>query len=297
VEQRERAVVGGTVVTVSEASGLPGPVAAPPPSRVGRNLPAALAVGGGLGAMMIATLALIPQAWVGIVAISVGVATWEVTTATDRVQLRLPLLPLLVGGQAMVWSGWVFGAAGVLDAFGATVLACMVWRLAAGAENYLRDTATSVFVAAWVPLCGSFAVLLLTADNGAARVATLMVGVACSDVGGYALGATLGRHPMVAAISPKKSWEGFAGSMLSGVVGGMLMFTQLLQASAVLGAVFGAVIVVVATIGDLVESQVKRDLGLKDMSELLPGHGGLMDRLDSVLPSAVVAWVLLSALL
>lgn len=273
-----------------------GTTAAPVASRAGRNLPAAIAVGGILGALIICTLILFPHVWIPIVAVAMAVATWEVGSAMRHVGVPIALLPVLTGGQAVVWLAW-YKAEATLVAFVLTVIACMVWRLWGPTEHYLRDTAVSIFVTAWVPLFGATAVLLVLQDQGAAKVACLMIGVACSDIGGYAVGALFGKHPMVPAISPKKSWEGFAGSMLFGVVGGMLTFTQLLQSSAVLGAVFGAVIVVVATIGDLVESQVKRDLGLKDMSELLPGHGGLMDRLDSVLPSAVVAWVLLSALL
>lgn len=273
-----------------------GTTAAPVASRAGRNLPAAIAVGGILGALIICTLILFPHVWIPIVAVAMAVATWEVGSAMRHVGVPIALLPVLTGGQAVVWLAW-YKAEATLVAFVLTVIACMVWRLWGPTEHYLRDTAVSIFVTAWVPLFGATAVLLVLQDQGAAKVACLMIGVACSDIGGYAVGALFGKHPMVPAISPKKSWEGFAGSMLFGVVGGMLTFTQLLQSTAVLGAAFGAVIVVVATIGDLVESQVKRDLGLKDMSELLPGHGGLMDRLDSVLPSAVVAWVLLSALL
>lgn len=275
-----------------------GVVGAPVPraSRAGRNLPAALAVGTALGATIIATLVLAPQAWVVIVAASVAVASWEVATAMGRAGIRIPLPVVLVGGQAMIWFGWAVGTAGAVDAFAATVVACMVWRLTGGADGYLRDTAASVFVAAWVPLFGSFAVLLLTEDDGPARVACFMIGVVCSDTGGYAVGALFGRHPMVPSISPRKSWEGFAGSLLFGVVGGALTVSLLLGASPFTGALFGALIVVVATAGDLVESQVKRDLGLKDMGDLLPGHGGLMDRLDSVLPSAVVSWLILSLL-
>ena len=282
---------------MADGSGSPGiPPAAPATSRVGRDLPAALAVGGALGAVIIASLVFLPQAWVVIVAVAMAVATSEVATAAATSGVRVAVVPLLAGGQAMVWLGWVFGPDGALDAFAATVVVAMVWRLAGGAEGYLRDVAASTFVAAWVPLFGAFAVLLLTEDHGPARVACFMIGVICSDVGGYALGAAFGKHPMVPAISPRKSWEGFAGSMLFGVVGGALTVSLLLHASPVVGALFGALIVVVATVGDLVESQVKRDLGLKDMGDLLPGHGGLMDRLDSILPSAVVSWLVLSVL-
>lgn len=264
-------------------------------SRAGRNLPAAVAVGGILGALVIGTLIFFPLGWIPIVAIAMAVATWEIGIALHTVGVRITLLPVLAGGQAVVWLA-AYRAEATLAAFGITVLGCMVWRLRGSAANYLRDTAVSVFVLAWVPLFGATSVLLVVQDAGAARVAALMIGVACSDIGGYAVGALFGKHPMVPAISPKKSWEGFAGSMLAGLVGGALTFWLLLDVSPLKGLLFGAVLVVVATAGDLIESQVKRDLGIKDMGTMLPGHGGLMDRLDSVLPSAVVAWLLLSVI-
>ncbi len=272
-----------------------GTTAAPVASRAGRNLPAAIAVGGTLGALIICTLILFPHVWIPIVAVAMAVATWEVGSALRHVGVPIALLPLLTGGQAVVWLAW-YKAEATLVAFVLTVIACMVWRLWGPTEHYLRDTAVSIFVTAWVPLFGATAVLLVLQDQGAAKVACLMIGVACSDIGGYAVGALFGKHPMVPAISPKKSWEGFGGSILAGLIGGALTFALLLHASPLYGLLFGAVIVVAATLGDLIESQVKRDLGIKDMGSMLPGHGGLMDRLDSVLPSAVVAWLLLSVL-
>ncbi len=265
-------------------------------SRAGRNLPAAIVVGAGLGALIIGSLIFAPPAWVAIVAVAVAVATVEVSRAMRAAGIRLAVAPLLVGGQAMVWLGWIYGPTGALDAFAATIVVVLVVRLVGGASGYVQDAAASVFVAGWVPLFASFAALLLTEDDGPARVACFMIGVVCSDVGGYAVGALFGRHPMVPTISPKKSWEGFGGSLALGMVGGMLTVHLLLGASVATGALFGALIVVVATVGDLVESQVKRDLGIKDMGRMLPGHGGLMDRMDSVLPSAVVSWLVLSLL-
>jgi phosphatidate cytidylyltransferase len=123
-----------------------------------------------------------------------------------------------------------------------------------------------------------------------------MIGVVCSDVGGYAAGVLFGKHPMVPAVSPKKSWEGFAGSMIFCVIGSLLSVTLILDANSMIGVLLGVVLVIVATVGDLIESQVKRELGIKDMGTLLPGHGGIMDRLDSLLPSAFVTWLILYAL-
>jgi len=118
--------------------------------------------------------------------------------------------------------------------------------------------------------------------------------VVCSDVGGYVGGVFFGKHPMSPTVSPKKSWEGLAGSALACMIAGVLLVGQALDGLWWQGLLFGAAIALSATLGDLGESIVKRDLGIKDMGSLLPGHGGLMDRMDSLLPSAAVAYLLLT---
>lgn len=270
-------------------------------SKAGRNLPAALAVGLGLGASLILILVFVPKVWFGVVSVAMAVATWEVAKRLREADVLVPRIPLLLGGQAMIWLSWPYGPIGVLSAFAGTVLVCMVWRLferglETAPRNFLRDTAVAVFVAAWLPLLASFATLMVLQDDGAGRVFCLMIGVVCSDVGGYAAGVLFGKHPMVPAISPKKSWEGFVGSLLCCVIGSLLTVTLILGANAVTGVLLGVVLVVSATVGDLIESQVKRELGIKDMGTLLPGHGGIMDRLDSLLPSAFVTWLVLTLL-
>jgi phosphatidate cytidylyltransferase len=267
---------------------------APAQKKAGRNLPAAIAVGVLLGATVLVSLLTVRQIFVGVVAVAVAMGTYELAGALKRgADIRVTLWPVLIGGQAMVWLSWPFGRNGLLAAFVVTILACLVWRFRGGAENYLRDVSSSILAAAYVPLFASFAAMLVVAEDGVARVLCFLIVVVCNDVGGYTTGAKLGRHPMAPTISPKKSWEGFVGSMLFGVVAGTLAVTFMLDGQWWQGALFGAAIVCTATVGDLVESLIKRDLGIKDMGTLLPGHGGLMDRLDSLLPSAVVSWLLL----
>jgi phosphatidate cytidylyltransferase len=162
--------------------------------------------------------------------------------------------------------------------------------------NYLRDVAVTVFLATWIPLFGAFGVLLVYPDDGAGRVFCLMLGVAFSDIGGYTAGVLFGKHPMAPAISPKKSWEGLGGSLVFGIAVSVLAVEFLLEKPWWVGIPLGIMLVITGTLGDLIESQVKRDLGIKDMGTLLPGHGGLMDRLDSVLPSAVATWIVLTLL-
>lgn len=270
-----------------------------PASRAGRNLPAAIAVGLSLGAMIIASLVYEPKAWVGVISVFLAIATWEVTKRLRQADIAVPFIPLLLGGQAMIWLTWPWGTAGSLGAFAATVVVCMIWRLlrqgrSEAPVNYLRDIAITVFVAAWVPLFASFGALLVYPLNGPQRVACLMLGVIGSDVGGYAAGVLFGKHPMVPAISPKKSWEGMAGSFVFGTLVSVLAVTYLLGYHPWVGVALGVMLVITGTLGDLVESQVKRDLGIKDMGTLLPGHGGIMDRLDSLLPSAVATWIVLT---
>ncbi|AGZ53099.1 phosphatidate cytidylyltransferase [Mycobacterium kansasii] len=275
-------------------------------SRAGRDLPAAIAVGSGIGAVLVATLLLAPRGWVAICALAMAVASHEVVRRLREAGYLIPVIPLLVGGQVTIWLSWPYGARGVLAGFGAMVVVCMIWRLFmqdkrsdGGAEraapgNYLRDTSATIFLAAWVVLFGSFAALLVY--HGAGWVFAMMIAVIASDVGGYAVGVLFGKHPMVPTISPKKSWEGFAGSMVCGVTATTITATYLAGKTPWVGALLGVLFVLTTTLGDLVESQVKRDLGIKDMGRLLPGHGGLMDRLDGVLPSAVAAWIVLTLL-
>jgi phosphatidate cytidylyltransferase len=169
----------------------------------------------------------------------------------------------------------------------------MLWRLLHGVEGYVRDASSGVFVAAYVPFLAGFVALMLVPHDGVMRVITFVVVTISSDIGGYAVGATLGRHPMAPSVSPKKSWEGFAGSTVGCVLAGVLTVVYLLHGDWWVGAVVGAVAVVAATLGDLLESVLKRDLGIKDMSHLIPGHGGMMDRLDSLLVTAAPIWLLL----
>ena len=278
-------------------------------SRAGRDLRAAIAVGVSIGAVLVMTLLFAPRYWVLLCSGAILVATHEVVRRLREAGYVIPVIPLLVGGQVTVWLTWPFHAAGALAGFGATAVVCMMWRLfmqdnskrpepfvGSPSANYLRDASATVFLAAWVPLFASFAALLVYPKDGAGRVFCLMITVVASDVGGYAVGVLLGKHPMVPAISPKKSWEGFAGSLVCGITAAVLTATLLADKPWWIGALLGVVLVLTCTLGDLVESQVKRDLGIKDMGRLLPGHGGLMDRLDGVLPSAVAAWTVLTLL-
>ena len=264
-------------------------------SKAGRDLRAAIAVGAALGAVVLVSLLTVRELFIGVVAIAVVVATVELAGALRRAAgIDVALVPVLVGGQAMLWLSWPFHTTGIFVAFVLTVLGCLVWRFRGGSENYLRDITASIFTLTYVALFASFAALLVEPRDGTARVLCFLIVVVCSDTGGYVAGVLFGKHPMAPSISPKKSWEGLAGSLVAGIIGGALSVYLLLHGHWYLGVPFGVALVITATGGDLVESLIKRDLGIKDMGNLLPGHGGLMDRMDSLLPSAVTAWMLLT---
>ena len=268
----------------------------PAGSRAGRNLGAAIGVGLSLGAVIVLSLLVWRPAFVGVVTAAVLVGVVELTRALRAGEFRAPLVPLLVGSLAMEGLAWTRGPSGLVVGFLLTALAVILWRLADGPAGYLRDSSAGVLVALYVPLLAGFAVLLLVPDDGAARVFAFIATVVASDVGGYAAGVLFGKHPMAPSISPKKSWEGMAGSVLGCILVATPIIALALDGPWWGGVLFGAALAVSATIGDLGESLIKRDLGIKDMGNLLPGHGGLMDRLDSLLPSAALAYLLLTLL-
>jgi phosphatidate cytidylyltransferase len=201
----------------------------------------------------------------------------------------------------MIWLTWPYHATGLLIGYGATIVVCMVWRLVGQGlseqpVNYLRDISAAVLLATWIPMFASFSAMLIFQDDGGYRVFAVIATVAFADIGGYVAGVLFGKHLMVPAISPKKSWEGLAGSLLFGITASVLIVRFLLDKPWWVGVPLGLLLVITGVLGDLVESQVKRDLGIKDMGTLLPGHGGVMDRIDAMLPSAVVGWIVLTLL-
>jgi phosphatidate cytidylyltransferase len=255
---------------------------------------AAIGVGAGLGAVILLSLLVYRPAFLLVLLVAILVGVVELTRALQAGGVRAPLLPVLAGTVAMLALAWTRGASGLVVGFLLTVLAVLLWRLGDGPDGYLRDASAGVLVALYVPLLAGFCVLLLVPDDGAARVLAFIATVVGNDVGGFAAGVLFGKHPMAPSVSPKKSWEGMAGSVLACVLVATPIVTLALGGPWWGGVLFGVALAVSATAGDLGESLIKRDLGIKDMGNLLPGHGGIMDRLDSLLPSAAVAYLLLS---
>jgi phosphatidate cytidylyltransferase len=276
------------------AQGKAGPVSERKPSRTGRNLPVAVAIGVLLGGLVLVTLFTVKATFLAYMGAVVAVGLWELRQALAERGISLPLIPIAAGGAAMFTLAYWYGAQPALAALAGTVLVLMAWRLPGGAAGYLRDLTASVFTLAYVPMLGVFVPLMLSMPDGARRALIFIVLAICSDVGGYFAGILVGRHPMAPAISPKKTWEGFAGSIVACLAAGGITLPWLLHGHVWQGLILGAAAVGAATLGDLVESMIKRDLEIKDMGSVFPGHGGAMDRLDSLVFVAPVAWLLLT---
>ena len=271
----------------------PPPVPEKKPSRAGRDLPAAVGSAVVLLAAIAASLFFWKPGFMLIVVAAVAVAVWELGQAFSAREITLVREPLMVGGVVMVLTAYVWGPPAMGTATAVTVLAAMLWRLRGGVAGYVRDVTATAFTTFYVPFLGSFVALILAEPKGDLAIVTFIVVTIASDIGGYAAGVLFGKHPMAPVISPKKSWEGFAGSTLFTVVAGWLLVDYLLDGDWWVGVLLGLVAVVTATLGDLCESVIKRDLGIKDMSQIIPGHGGLMDRLDSILATAAPTYLLL----
>jgi phosphatidate cytidylyltransferase len=235
-------------------------------------------------------------AFYGVIVVAVWIATWEMVRAVGNSGLRPPLVPLLLGGTAMLGVAWYGGAEALPYGLLGTVVATLVWRLADGPAGYQRDVVTALLIAAYVPFLGGFVVLLFDPSDGHLRVLAMLIGVVLSDTGGYVFGVFLGRRKLAPSVSPGKSWEGLGGSVLTAAVGGALIVVFMFDDDWWRGVAFGIAVAIASTLGDLAESLLKRDLKVKDMSNLLPGHGGLMDRLDSILFAAPVAYTMLTLL-
>ncbi|MCC3762204.1 phosphatidate cytidylyltransferase [Glycomyces sp. TRM65418] len=275
----------------------PGPEDRKP--KAGRNLPVAIGVGLGMAAVVLASLLFEPVAFLGVAVVGVAVACWETGTAMRKGGKNVPVFPLAAAGVLIVVLAWFGGATGLLLGTAVGVAALFVWRLSEGATDYRTDVSAAALVLLQVPFLAGFIMLLATSENGSARlidgaaaqVLIALFAVVCSDTGGYAAGVLIGRHPMTPRISPKKSWEGLGGSVAAAALGGSVTLWFFFGVPFPLGVAFGVCVALAATLGDLSVSLLKRDLGIKDMSNIIPGHGGVMDRLDSILMVAPVAYV------
>ncbi|MBM7796456.1 phosphatidate cytidylyltransferase [Pseudoglutamicibacter cumminsii] len=263
-----------------------GATTAPEPkqSKAGRDLPAAIGVGMGLLAALGLGLFVFPYLLIALGCLVAGIGSWEVSRALKaRTGIPIPLAPLLITSLALPLLAGLYGPVALSLGLTACLLLVVLWNMLEGRSHGPQSIGLSLLVVGWVPLLASFAFLIFQSERGASALLTVVLLVVSNDTFGYIVGATLGKHPMAARISPKKSWEGFAGSVLGASLVGIALCLWVLRIPWWLGLVLAVATVICATLGDFAESMVKRALGVKDMSNLLPGHGGMMDRLDSLL--------------
>jgi phosphatidate cytidylyltransferase len=268
--------------------------------RSGRNLLAAIYVGLALGGAALATLLTVKATFLILMGAALLVALHELDTALRTRDIEIPVIPVALGGAAMVTCGYWAAGGAVAAAFSLTLVAILILRLFGGTEGYVRDITAAIFTVAYLGLLGSTVSAMLAPHDGGRRVLAFIILTICTDIGGYFAGITLGRtgaHKMAPAISPKKTWEGLAGSVVASVVAGAILLPVSLHGYWWQGVLVGAAAAAAAVFGDLAESMMKRDLGIKDMGSLLPGHGGVLDRIDSLLVCAPVVWLLLAVFL
>ena len=282
-----------TATDAPDVPDAPDAPAVPATPKAGRDLRAAVGVGLLLAGLVIGTLIVDARAFLVVVIAAICVGAWELRRAIATKGITIPLVPLLLGVAGMLVSAYARGAEALVVTFGLTIIGILIWRVADGVAGAARDLSASALVTFYPVFLAGFAALMLAAPDGRQRIVVFILVTVFSDIGGYAVGVKFGKHPMAPSLSPKKSWEGFAGSVLSCALVGAISLPLLLDGVWWAGAVLGVVAAAAATLGDLIESSIKRDLGIKDMSTILPGHGGLMDRLDSLVVVAPVAWALL----
>ncbi len=268
--------------------------------RTGRDLILAIGIGLAIGAIVVASLIVLKWVFVVFAFAVAALGTFEFGRALRAAGYRFDPVPQLLGAAVLIPAGFFLDIEVMWGALFAVVALIIVWRGVAqavardgrGAQEILRDIAVGVLVQVYVPFMAATAMILLRQDGGEWWVLAFLAVTVASDTGAYATGLAIGRHPMAPRVSPKKTWEGFGGAFVAAVVTACLLAWLMLGLPWWTGLILGAVILLTATVGDLGESMLKRDLGIKDMSSWLPGHGGVLDRLDSILPSAPAALAL-----
>jgi phosphatidate cytidylyltransferase len=261
--------------------------------KAGRKLGPSIIVSLSLVALIWFALAYRREIFAVVVAVAVLLGIREIVRAFKVRGIYISVVSLAAGALALTYATWNGGAAGLAIATAIAIPLLLIQLLTKGPEGFVQSATATTFSLLYLPFLAGFLVLLAKPSTGLERVMTFVVLVGCNDTFGYIVGVLFGKHPLVPVISPKKSWEGLIGSLVFTVIGGSLSFKYIMEMHWWIGAIVGLMIVFTATCGDLIESAMKRDLHLKDMGPLLPGHGGILDRLDSVLISAPALWLAL----
>ena len=262
--------------------------------KAGRKLFPSIAVGLTLLGLVIASLAFERVLFLPLAIAAIISGVWELGQALDRADIEISVPTISFCAVAIMTSAWVKDVTGLAVATAISIPFLLISGLPKGHHNFVKNATATVFATIYLPFLAGFLVVLAKPEDGLARVMTFVVVVGCNDTFGYIFGVLLGKHKLAPAISTKKTWEGLIGSLIFSILGGGLMLSLLFEKHWVVGAAIGLAAVFTATCGDLIESAIKRDLDLKDMGAILPGHGGMLDRLDSVLLSAPIIWAILT---
>ncbi len=261
--------------------------------KAGRKLLPSIGVGLSLIGLVWFALSYQREIFAIVVAIAVVLGVREIVRAFAAHSITVSFNGLALAAIGLSYATWNGGVAGLAIATAIAFPLLLIRALVQGPEGFVAKATGTTFALLYLPFLAGFLILLARPSTGFQRVMTFMVLVGCNDTFGYIVGVLLGKHPLVPTISPKKTWEGLAGSTVFTVVGGCLAFKYIMDMHWWIGIIVGLMIVFTATCGDLIESAMKRDMSLKDMGTLLPGHGGMLDRLDSVVLSAPAMWLAL----
>ena len=261
--------------------------------KAGRKLLPSIGVGLSLIGLVWFALSYQREIFAIVVAIAVVLGVREIVRAFAAHSITVSFNGLALAAIGLSYATWNGGVAGLAIATAIAFPLLLIRALLQGPEGFVAKATGTTFALLYLPFLAGFLILLARPSTGFQRVMTFMVLVGCNDTFGYIVGVSLGKHPLVPNISPKKTWEGLAGSTVFTVIGGCLAFKYIMDMHWWIGIIVGLMIVFTATCGDLIESAMKRDMSLKDMGSLLPGHGGMLDRLDSVVLSAPAMWLAL----
>jgi len=261
--------------------------------RAGRKLFTSLFIALVLLAIIFTSMALLPVAFALVVALAFAISIHELVGAYRGSGIYPPGPLLIISGLSLYAAAWWWGSEGVLTALPVVAIINLIWLLKKGPSEYASRASASLLTLLYLGLLPSFIFLLARDSDGFALISVLVILVGVNDTFAYIAGVLLGRHKMAPLLSPKKSWEGFLGGLIATAVASAAAFHYLLERAWWVGALMGVVGVLAATFGDLIESALKRDFGVKDMSSFLPGHGGMLDRLDSATVTAPALWIFL----
>lgn len=258
--------------------------------RAGRKLLPSILVSIFLLAIIFTTINLEPLLFFGFIWVVIMIGVREIAHAYRKGGIELPDYVLMMAATVLLVATWNGETEGLAVSTGLTIPILMFTLLLISQKDFIKRSTSAVFITFYLAVLGGFILLLANHPDGALRILALVVLIACNDTFAYIAGVLLGKHKLAPSISPKKSWEGLIGGAIASIVGGSLIFHYLFEVNWIFGAAIGIMTVITATCGDLIESAIKRDLAIKDMSNLLPGHGGIMDRLDSALFTAPAVW-------